>query len=1503
MRKIIKKIVYLLGWLLFLTFLFGIIASVLINTPNVQEYITTKAFGKLDDKFGNHFTHNGVRIRMFNRVDVSDLLITDQQNDTLIYAPKFRANFPALIRKIIFNKELPVRIGALNFENSYFRFYSDSLKNDNLRFIFDTLKALKDTNKLPKPLFFNRINIKNSQFALLKYDTASREDGIDFSRMVFNDLNIKVRDFKAFKDTIAMNIKRLDFTENSGLRMESFTSDLHICNTHMYFDNPEFEFQKSRLDLEKVHFDFTHFKDFGEGKIFEKVRLTVNIKSSVLYMDELGYFIPFFREMPHPIQIQGSYYGKLADFNGRNIKLSTGNKTFLKGKFDLTGLPDVASTFLFFDIDEFETNIEDINNFILPGGKRINLPDVLSNIESINYHGNFTGFFRDFVSYGQVSSELGTVMTDVLFEPDSNNMVTFVGSLQSEQFNIGALTDSPDKIGNISLNLEIDGAGLIDGGFDVDLKGDIAEFEVNKYNYRNILVDGNFSQNRFNGMLEIDDENAKVQFDGLVDLSSDIRQYIFNANVYYANLYNLNFHKKDPDYTGSFLINADIAGNSLDEINGRVKLLNSLFTKSDAQIQVYDLQLDITNDSTLNELALQSDFMDGKLSGHFKLTQLLDEYIEFVNTYLPAVSLGEPVEQKLSACDFTYSLEFKNSLPVFNFFIPDYSIYPRSVLEGSFIRDSITNVSLHFVSPELHYGKTTFKNLVLNSSTIDQKLFFDIGGSSLNLNNRIVLDNFTLESFIDSNNLAFESRWMNWDSLLYKGGVSGGIQFLNNPGEKLSTLFEVDSSMLIINDSIWKISPFAVHLDSANISVDSFHLSHTNETVFVDGSLTDNLSDSLFFKFSNFNFANLNAFTRNEKFMFEGILDGDVVVKGFKKPLIFAEMNIQDLALNNESIGNTYLETSWDNEREALVVNADVSRGKLNTLNVRGDIFPSQDSKVDLSMKFDKFRLNFINPYLDNIFDNINGLASGTVSFSGTTKQPKLNGSLNLQKAALTVDYLKTRYNFTSTLGIANNNLVFDNIHLHDIYGNTASLNGLIRTDYFKNYNLNLSIKADNFLFLNTQAYDNDAFYGTAFATGLVRINGEPSSLKIDVSARTEQGTDFNIPLSGSEELSDYDFIKYIDEDSLSVEKTLDNYDVNLTGMQLDFDLKVTPDARVKIIFDPTMGDIIEATGKGDMRIAINTLGDFKIIGEYIIERGDYLFTLKDVLISKKFKVEQGSSLRWSGDPLNADIDIDTYYRTKASLADLDNSFETVSSKTVDCQLSLTGKLMQPNVGYDINLPYSEQEIKDRVASRISTEEEKGKQFLSLLILNRFFYSGSGENQAGSLEGGNIAGVNASELLSNQLSNWLSQISNDFDIGVSYRPGTEISPQEVEVALSTQLLNDRLSINGSVDMKTNAEVAQANTIVGDVDIDYKITKNGKIRARVFNRANEEDIMINNSKYTQGVGMFYTEEFDSFDEVINRYKEGLKRKNKKKENNDDASQDEAIREEEEGATAD
>jgi hypothetical protein len=408
---------------------------------------------------------------------------------------------------------------------------------------------------------------------------------------------------------------------------------------------------------------------------------------------------------------------------------------------------------------------------------------------------------------------------------------------------------------------------------------------------------------------------------------------------------------------------------------------------------------------------------------------------------------------------------------------------------------------------------------------------------------------------------------------------------------------------------------------------------------------------------------------------------------------------------------------------------------------------------------------------------------------------------------------------------------------------------------------------------LNTTHTDNSQFYGTAFASGLVLIKGPPSNIIMDINAKTEKDTRLFIPLSNPEEITEYNFVNMITPYQENAENNSDNkYKVDLRGIQLNFDLEVTPDAEVQMIFDPTVGDILKGKGSGDLKMQINTLGKFNMYGNYTVEEGEYLFTLLNV-INRKFTIEYGGTVVWNGDPLDAVINLKAIYRTKASLSELlpQSSDQSASKTTVDCLILMTGKLMSPNIQYDIYLPNAEESTREKVKNAINTSDELNKQFSSLLVLNSFMPNESGKalGFGSSSPYGNAAGVNASEFLSNQLSHWLSQISSDVDFNFNYRTDRKLKSDEVEVAMSTQLLNDRLTIYGNLGVPTNAAAQTSSKFVGDVDIDYKITKSGKLRIKAFNHSNEGQISLL-SPYTQGFGLVYKEEFNTFGELWKRY---------------------------------
>jgi hypothetical protein len=410
------------------------------------------------------------------------------------------------------------------------------------------------------------------------------------------------------------------------------------------------------------------------------------------------------------------------------------------------------------------------------------------------------------------------------------------------------------------------------------------------------------------------------------------------------------------------------------------------------------------------------------------------------------------------------------------------------------------------------------------------------------------------------------------------------------------------------------------------------------------------------------------------------------------------------------------------------------------------------------------------------------------------------------ENAFIKIDFLQTRYKMTDSIRFDKNNIIFKNLKLEDERGNSAILNGQVTHDHFKDFNADLAVNFTDCMVLNTRPKDNEDFYGTAYATGIATLKTGPNLLSFDISAKTGRNTRFYMPLNTSETISDYSFVTFVNPEtsakSLSSSPDIIQSQAIQTGIELNFDLEVTPDAEIQLIFDEKVGDVIKGQGSGNLNINLDRKGNLGISGDYIIENGDYLFTLGNVL-NKPFSVENGGKVTFSGDIDNAEFDIKAIYRLKASLFEVLQDERFNERIPVECQILLTGKLFNPIVGFNIELPSADEERKAYLNNVITTEEELSKQFLYLLVMNSFYSDPNRTSLTGGSQGTAATGttgtsamaVTTTEMLSHQLSNWLSQISNDFDIGFVYRPGyKDINAQEVEVALSTQLLNDMVTL-------------------------------------------------------------------------------------------------------------
>lgn len=440
--------------------------------------------------------------------------------------------------------------------------------------------------------------------------------------------------------------------------------------------------------------------------------------------------------------------------------------------------------------------------------------------------------------------------------------------------------------------------------------------------------------------------------------------------------------------------------------------------------------------------------------------------------------------------------------------------------------------------------------------------------------------------------------------------------------------------------------------------------------------------------------------------------------------------------------------------------------------------------------------------------------------------------------------------------------------------------------NYFHNLELDLSIDPDDFsVFRNTYA-QNNIFYGTARGTGNVRITGPPDNISISAKAKTGGGTQVYIPISSAADVGQNDYIifKKPGKDTIHNEEFFPS--TTPAGLSLSLAIMVNPEADVGVLLPNQMG-IIKATGTGNLTMGMTPTTGFSLSGTYIAQKGSFHFQMKN-LMQLSFTIEDGSRISWSGDPADANISMTAIYRTRVALGDMAMATSINESATqripVECVIRLSGQLSNPSISFGLNLPNVDQTVKSDVYSKIDTSNalEMTQQIFSILVLNQF------KSYKGSSVGSVDVSTTSMSIIMSQFTSLLSKLSKDVDIGVNYRPTSSVAGKEIDVAVSTQLLNDRLLIDGLFGVNSMSPTAtvqnsaltvqKANTIIGDIKIEYFLTKNRRWTIRTFNRTNTVDILYNNAPYTQGVGLSYQRDFDHWidffksDKIKNRLKE-------------------------------
>lgn len=1431
---------------------------VALQSRRVQLFITQRFTTFLANNSDLKIHVETVNLSLFGKLVLGNLWLEDQAGDTLASAGQVTLHLGKLNLR---HKQ--GHFDLITIEKARVNIRKDASGEYNFRFLTRRQTPADSLNTNPWTLSCHTFRIRKSEFTYLDQRGNPREYRVD-------DINLHIGDFYLGPENMNLKISSLTLIDSKGFYLEDLTADITSVADTFHIRNIGFRTLNSVVDSASLVLKQVALP--GTGERISDFRLT--LPPARLSMKDLALFLPAVKGMNQVFEVSGLFTGNPRNLKARNLLIRTGTNTSVACDLTVSSYEELSEPFIFLDLKRFRTDFRDLSQIRLPSQSKVNylrFPDNLYQTGTISYEGNFTGFLSDFVAYGTLRSPMGTVKTDLLFAPAGNNRLRFDGKLGTSDFELGKLLRT-SQIGEVSLNGMVKGFLNQNGtSLDATFDGVVSSLRAYQYTYHNLLLDGKIENRKFDGNVTLDDPNLKLNFSGVLNLNEKTPEFDFILNLQKADLVALQLDSRSTESDLSFEMTANFSGSSFDSFEGLVQVYNGSYQNQNGQMEFASLTVSTSLNEESSRINLYSDYLDGTITGEYHLGYLPQSFRQVVAAYLPAFAPGAgetPVS--IAANKFGFSFDVRNLDELTAVFLPDLKVTGPFAIHGK-IDSGDSGLELFGKIPSLTYQDMAFDNLEFRLSPENRKLFSDITLDRAHLANQTDLFNISLEATAGGDIVGTRIGWDNRKKLTYKGEIESEFLFTRMEGRaKPFTDIRVNPATIILADSAWQLSQTSLRIDTTSVNIQGFSFSNGNQKIAINGKISTNPEEQLRIDLQNIGLPSA-AYYLGLRDEMKGTFNGSISLSDLYKDRLFrSDLRLDGLEFRNQGIGDVSLFSHWDSETRLMNGELTIEKnGKLELL-AKGSMDP-RTTHMDFTFDFENQPLVILNTVITDVLTGFYGYGSGKIRLQGTPEKILLDGAVFCRDAGLTVGYTQVTYELNDSVHFAGDKIIFDNIRFRDRQGNRGLFTGTIRHDSFQNMDFDLHLSTGKILAMNTTAKSSEQFYGKVVAAGNITITGHGSDVLLAGEATSLPETAGTIVLSDDAEVTRYDFVRFVSPDTGRVTAPVVARTPPSSGFEMDLLMHVTPDARVQMIYNTQISDLISGQGEGTLRFRMDKAGNIFLSGNLDLTQGEYLFTVQDV-INKRFVVEPGGSVTWSGDPYNAVIDLKAVYKLKASLYELmAGTSENAGSNQrvpVECKILLTGDLISPDIGFDIVFPDLEARLRDEMQQFFTTQEDLNRQMLSLLVLGRFY---TPEYIRGNYEPttGSLIGSTASDLFSNQLSNWLSRINKDVDVGFNYRPGNQITGDEIELALSTQIFNDRVTINGNIANNTNPTSMNNSELVGDFEINVKLTPSGKLQLKAYNRSNN-NLIYETAPYTQGLGLSYKENFDTTREFWQKF---------------------------------
>ncbi len=1456
-------------------------AYLLLRLSAVQTYLARKTADYLTERVGIEVSIGRLDISEFLNVEIENFSARDLHDSLFIVSKRINLNIVPtyLLDDIVYVKNVEI-------DSTLFALIEYSGENElNLNMIINAIandSSEIDTSTVNLSFRVKNCRLRNSTFILDLKDMEHTE-GMDYSHLYIDSINLDISNFKTQNDSLIGRINKLSLNESCGFKLKNFEGQVLVSPRQIEIPDLYLKSNNSFLYAD-FKLNYSKWQDWLD--FIPNVRFNTKLDSSIIFMDDISYFSKEMTGMNNYISARSKIKGSISNLKLKNAHFSYGKSTRFNGDIAITGLPEFDQSFIRLKVKSAKTNKKDVNKFKLTNKLSLNLSSEFDKLGEVNFKGRFTGFYYDFVSNARFNTALGKINTDISLQPNSNQTdIRYSGKIQTTDFKIGDLLGS-HYIDNISLKGTIKGSGLtsvLDAKYNIDFsKITIANYKYNKLNIKGIVKD-----KRITSTLYFKSDTSRISAEGFFDYSDTTNQIHLKTKVSEISLNKLLMIDKDTLGTITSVMNIDLKGNGIDNLQGKIELDSSTLVYHGVHYIADTIMLE----SKLNEfykrnIEFRSPYLNADLSGFRKISDFPNMYNLLFHNILPnlinsnSIAAINPIEWKEHEDRLDeflkFNIDFLESSEVSQLLFPSFNLSSGSNINGRY------NFSEDSLSIKLESGNMSFKDFdAKNINLVVKKdkgvLNYDISANYLHTPNNISFDSMSLSGYIDLDTVDFKLIWGDTNNI-NAGDLRGNLIWDDTNSFKI----KLSKGDFYIEDSLWQIKPNAIIKSRYHyLEVSDFEISENNNSAFVNGLITDNTHDILKMNFNNFNVSLIDFYTKQWDTDLDGLMSGSLEISSlWLSPSFESDFTIDDFKFNGVDLHKMKMNTIYSRSREAMVIDMSIiSPDKANKyLDFGGFFYPFRDrNQFDLEARVHKLPMNSIENYLTSFTSEVEGEATGTLRIRGSLSQPILLGALDVNINDILIDYTNVHYKIKDKLIFTPNYFGLVDARATDLKGNEMLVTAKLNHHFFNDFNLDINVIANKSQMLNTTEENNDLFYGKAAASGYFKMKGSFDKLNINMDLRPNGDAYIAIPISSQLSAEKTDFLNFVVKDSSVLVNSKSLVKEDPLKVVLNMNVDVNTNTVIELIMDKKVGDVISANGNGKINIIYDKDENLFLYGKYVIEKGNYLFTMQNIL-NKRFSIEPKSTIVWDGELENAKIDMKAIYHTEAKLSNLVQQIDTSDvykrNSKVNCIINITGNLYNPKVSFDIELPDESIATQELVNSLISPQatgnyEEINKNFVSLLVLGQFQApSGYGSGDINST----LLTNNATEMLAEQVGNILNQMSDKLEIGLAWNPGDEITTQEVAVALSYRTLDDRLLIDGKFGGGGGSTAEDASKrFVGDINVEYKLTKDGRIRAKVFNRTNYYDPISRKAPYTQGVGISFRKDFNTFGELFSSKK--------------------------------